>query len=342
MNPPSYEPFPSYIAKQAVVDGAWDRCERRFTSLPNPLRGLATAFLEAVATDTHSHRSYFSSPLAPPLLYMPLWLFDGLVARGDIPASMSSVLVHILAGTIQGYIAIRIQDDLIDEPGRTDPNLLLFGNTCFSGMITEYVEALRGSAPEVWSSIDRAITEFSRLTLAEQQTVHQDKPYALEQFEEHADKVAFARVPMLVVAALAGRLDLEQHICTLVHRLGIAYGIANDVLGWPRDARAGQRTWLLASTGVTQSELDVLGQVENDAAKAQVLEKLRAALYEGHLLANAIAQATNEHRRSVDAAHSMGMLGFDAFTSERIAWLDVLARQTSLLTLQRLLLRQGG
>lgn len=342
MKPLSYDPFPSYLAKQGVVDIAWERCERRFASLPTPMRELAARFLESVATNSASHRAYFSSPLAPPLLYMPLWLFDGFVSRGEMPAHASKALIHVLSGTIQGYIAIRIQDDVIDEPTRTPINLLLFGNTCFSGMVTEYVAALGESSPQVWSAIDRAMVDFSRLTLAEQDTVRQDKPYEIERFDEHADKVAFARVPMLVVAALAGRLDIEPHICALVHRLGIAYGIANDVLGWPRDVRAGHRTWLLASAGLSRGDLEALGESSHDGTSSLLLERLRASLYEGHILANAIVRAIGEHRRALEAAHSTGMVGFDDFTAERIAWLDALAQQTSLLTLQRLLHGKRG
>lgn len=337
------EPFPSYRAKQAEINAAWDLCEKRLLSLPSPLRDLGTQFLQTIADPSGSHRSYFSNPLAPPLLYMPLWLRDGLSRNASTATQVDTrTAVRILAATMQGYIGIRLQDDVLDEPSDTNPNLLLLGNTCFSGMIVELATAMGARADGLWPVLDRAIVDFSHLTLAERQQVLRDEPYAHEEFVRHADKVAFARIPLLAVAALNGRMDLESDIQTLVHRLGMAYGITNDVLGWPRDVRSGQRTWLLAAAGFTRQAWQSLHAhpegAERDAAAANLMHQLRAELYEKRLLREAIASAIAEHRRACETARKIGLVGFDDFTDERIAWLETLDRQTTLTTLQRVLL----
>jgi hypothetical protein len=183
--------------------------------------------------------------------------------------------------------------------------------------------------------------DFSRLTMAEQLAVSQDEPYSRETFDEHADKVAFARVPMLAVATLVGRQDLEPLICLLVHQLGIAYGIVNDVVGWTRDLRAGHRTWLLASAGLSRSDLDqalaITEESARNAAFAALEEKLRPALYEGHGIRDALRRSIDVQHEATNTARSLKLDGFDAYTRERIEWLETFERQTSLLTLQRVL-----
>lgn len=341
MSTPDEEPFPSYRAKQALIDAAWERCEGRFAALPPPLGDLAAQFLRSIADESGSHRSYFSSPVAPPLLYMPLWLMDGL-SRDRDRSRADQTMVRILAATMQGYIGVRLQDNVLDEPTRADPNLLLLGNTCFSNMIVELSTALGMHGIAFWPALDRAIVDFSHLTLAEQHAVLRDEPYTVERFDEHADKVALARIPLLAVAAIAERLDLEPSIRTLVHQLGIAYGIANDVLGWPRDVRSGHRTWLLGCAGFARAEWEHIGAIpegaERDATSSALVEKLRTALYEGRLIRDAIARAISVHRDAMETARAAGLVGFDDYTAERIAWLETLDKQTALMTLKRALL----
>lgn len=341
------ETFPSYKAKQAIIDVAWEHCELRLQSLPLPLRELSAQFLDTIADASGSHRSYFSSPFAPPLLYMPLWLADGLSKDRAVAARLDpSVLARVLAATMHGYIGIRLQDDVLDEPTRSNPNLLLLGNTCFSYMVVELAAVLATRGEHAWPAFDQAIVDFSHLTLAEQHAVLYDEQYGAERFEAHADKVAFARIPLLIVAAIADRMDCAHGIQHLVHQLGIAYGIANDVLGWSRDVRCGHRTWLLARAGFTRETWEALQRVpegaQRDAASAEFLERLRTDLYEKRLLREAITRAIEVHRSAQETAQNIGLVGFDDFTHDRIAWLEGLDRQTSLLTLQRLLHKQRG
>ncbi len=340
------EPFPSYLAKQTEIDDAWASCEQRFAELPSSMGDLAKQFLRSISDASGSHRAYFSSPLAPPLLYMPLWLFDGLAGAHVFPADAQPSMRSILAGTIQGYLGIRIQDDVLDDRGRADPTMLLFGNVCLSGMTLAYAQALGPVANTFWAAFDRAFVDFSRFTLEEQHAVRQDEPYALESFDEHAGKVAFARVPLLAVALLASRSDLEPLICTLINQLGIAYGIVNDVIGWTRDLRAGHRTWLLASAGLSIADFDELFAIARgpvrDAARSKLEEKLRPALYEGRLLGEALERSIQMQRRADQTALELGLAGFANYTEQRITWLENVRRQTSLIALQRALSRPGS
>lgn len=338
-------PFPSYLAKRAEVDAAWSRCEQHFASLESPLRELAERFFLAVSRGASSHRSYFSNPLAPPLLYMPLWLRDGLAKRGR-PVPSDDAMIELLAGTMQGYFYIRIQDDVLDDSKRADAELLLLGNACLSFMISAYTEALGGGVAPFWQAFGRAFADFSRLTLVEQRAVVDDAPYPTESFVAHADKVAFARVPLLAVALLADAPELEANIRALVHHLGVAYGLTNDALGWPRDVDAGHRTYMLAEAGIEHAELLTLARAEPGAereARAEALvERIRGSLYEGGILRRTLATATTFHHRAEGEAQALGMEGFGAFTQERIAWIEAFEREISLLTLRRVMSRSSG
>ena len=333
-------PFPSYLEKQAEIDAAWQICEAHLGA-SSLLDELAERFFSSIGDAPEGHRAYFSNPLAPPLLYLPIWLRDALASRGALPAHPGAALSEILAGSMLGYFYVRIQDDTLDEPERADPELLLLGNVCFSGMVRLFASALGGQAGGFFSAFDRAFADFSRLTLAEQRAVRGGEPYPAALFEEHADKVAFARIPMLAVAALAGRLELEAPIRELVHRLGIAYGLANDVMGWPRDLRAGHRTHLLAEAGLDRATVDQIHGTTPGPARdillAETAEQLRAPLYEGSLLHTTIGRAIAAQKSAATVAQELDLGGFDAFSRERITWLEKLDRGIVASTLKRVL-----
>ncbi|MDI1483921.1 hypothetical protein [Polyangium sp. y55x31] len=334
-------PFPSYQARRADTDAAWSIVEARLAALPSPLDALATRFLAAVSAGEVRHRAYFQNPLAPPLLYMPLWFRDGLVGAGRDPGALDDALPRILAGTMLGYVYVRIQDDVLDDPERADRELLLLGNACFTGMLG-LLRAAVGDHRGFWDAFDRAFVTFSRFTALEQRVVRADEPYPEALFEEHCDKVAFARVPLLAVAALVDRLDAaEPEISRLVHRLGVAYGLANDVLGWPRDLLAGQRTYLLAEAGLDHASLARIAAepegASRDAAREQLTEALRGKLYEGGLLRRTLKTAVAWHERAAEAARVLSLPGFEAFTAERIAWIEALDRQIVVMSLRRAL-----
>lgn len=338
--------FPCYLKQQAILDEAWEICERRLADLGIPLAELANLFFRNVSGSSGTYRSYFSNPLAPPLLYMPIWLFDSFVDQRILGLDERPALVEILVGTMLGYFCIRTQDDVLDEPEHANHDLLLLGNACCSGMIRAYGHVLGQQGNTFWPVYDRAMVEFSSMTLAERRAVWSDDSYEFERFEQHADKVAFARIPLLVLTCLAGRMHLEEPLRRLIHQLGVAYGITNDVIGWPRDVRNGHRTWLLANAGFSRREWDSLRSqpkgAEFDAAYALLVERLRRELYENRLIRNALARAIQEHRQALETARHLSLRGFGEFTAERIAWLEQLDRQTSLITLQRTLVAKAG
>jgi hypothetical protein len=314
----------SYEAFRPTLDSAWALLEGRLTTLPPPLDALARRFLARISDGDKGHRGYFSSRLAPPLVFLPLWLRERF--RREQPASVPSeeATVRLVAAAMWGYLYIRIQDDLLDE-ARSDRSQTLLGNVCGWEM-ARLLEALVGGSALFRTAFERAWLDFTRWTLAEHEQLLSEAPYSDEHFEQHARKVAFARVPALALCVLAGRAELEPTLETLVDRLGVAYGLTNDVVGWQRDLANGHRTFLLARAGFTRGE--PLGSARH---------KVREALYGHGLLARTLEASVSWQRRAAESAEALGLAEFSDYTRERLALLDELTREAKLFQLRWLI-----
>ncbi len=311
----------SYEAFQPTIDSAWKLLEERLSTLPPPLETLARRFLARISDGERGHRGYFSSRLAPPLVFLPLWLRERF--RREHPSSVPSdeVTVRLVASAMWGYLYIRIQDDLLDEV-HPDRAQTLLGNVC-GWELARLLETLTGDSTAFRAAFERAWFDFTRWTLAEHEQLLSNAPYSDEQFEQHARKVAFARVPALALCVLAGRTELEPLVERLIDQLGVAYGLTNDVVGWQRDLSNGHRTFLLARAGFTRGE-------PLESARG----KVREALYGRGLLSATLEDSATWQRRAAQTAEALGLVEFSDYTRERLALLDELAREASLVRLR--------
>ncbi|MCY1082664.1 hypothetical protein [Archangium lansingense] len=311
----------SYQVFQPTIDAAWELLETRLTTLPPPLDALARRFLSHISEGERGHRGYFASRLAPPLVFLPLWLRERF--RREHPASALSeeVTVRLVAAAMWGYLYIRIQDDVLDE-AHPERSRTLLGNVCAWEM-ARLLEALVGDSVAFRTAFERAWLDFTRWTLAEHEQLLSGAEYTEAQFEQHARKVAFARVPALALCILAGRPELEPTLETLVEQLGVAYGLTNDVVGWQRDLSNGHRTFLLARAGFTRGE-------PLESAR----RKVREALYGRGLLAATLDSSATWQRRAAQSAEALGLAEFSDYTRERLALLDELAYEASLFQLR--------
>ncbi|MCY1021343.1 hypothetical protein [Pyxidicoccus sp. MSG2] len=311
----------SYQAHQPILDAAWDILEERLSTLAPPLDALARRFLARIANGEKGHRGYFSSRLAPPLVFLPLWLRERF--RREQPASVPSeeVTVRLVAAAMWGYLYIRIQDDLLDE-AHPERSQTLLGNVCGWEM-ARLLESLVGDSAAFRSSFERSWFDFTRWTLAEHEQLLSDAPYNAAHFEQHARKVAFARVPALAMCILAGRGEFEPTVETLVDQLGVAYGLTNDVVGWRRDLANGHRTFLLARAGFTRGE-----------PLERSLRTVREALYGRGLLVETLEASAEWQRRAARSAETLGLAEFSEYTHERLELVDELAREAKVFQLR--------
>ncbi|AKJ08204.1 hypothetical protein ATI61_107633 [Archangium gephyra] len=311
----------NYQSHQPTLDAAWSILEERLSSLPPPLDTLAGRFLARISEGDRGHRGYFSSRLAPPLVFLPLWLRERFRREQPTSAPSEAVTVRLVAAAMWGYLYIRIQDDLLDE-AHPDRSQTLLGNVCGWEM-ARLLEALLGDSAPFREAFERAWLDFTRWTLAEHEQLLSDAPYTDAHFEQHARKVAFARVPALAVCLLAGRGELAPTVETLVDQLGVAYGLTNDVVGWQRDLSNSHRTFLLARAGFTRGE-------PLDSARRTV----REALYGRGLLAETLEASAVWQGRAAQSAEALGLTEFPDYTRERLELLDELAREAKMIQLR--------
>jgi hypothetical protein len=278
-----------------------NRVFRRVCALPPPLRQLGMEWWRALGPKP---QHYFSSEDSPPLLYLPVWLAEG-VAVADGPAA-GRRLDAILEATALLYFHTRIQDDVLDEPltrGRSAH--LLLGNVLeWQGWAILRELPLSDG---FWAHAATAWQVFSSETAAERAQVHSRGPYPAARFRRHARKVALARIPLHAVQDLVGR-PAPARVNLFVDRLGEAYGLVNDVLGVERDLKAGLRTYLIAS--VAQG-LPV--------RERPTPARLRRALLERPHLESFLDEAIRLHQRVVPMGEALGIRCMAGFTADRIA-----------------------
>ncbi|GEM_PF-2085697 len=319
-----------YETHVAELARAWEGVEAALSALAEPLQGEAQRWLSHIAgaqpEGEHPHRRYFRKGAAPPLVFLPLWLSDGLAAAGC--AVSPDILDAVLQATMFGYFAVRLQDDVLDEADAPRTPLLL-GNYCSFAMHEHFGRAT-GDDPAFRAAFARAWTAFSGWTLAEHERVRSDVVYTERDFRAHSDKVAFARVPLLAVAFAAGRSDLEPDIAALIHGLGVSYGLTNDLGGWRRDMANGHRTYLLARAG--------WGRADGLAAAPEIA----AQLYDEGLAIATLSEARQALEAAGEVADRVPFDGFQDYLTERKEVLAQALKDVRMIQLQRALTGQAA
>lgn len=267
-----------YQREAERIQRMWSRLDARLDAYPPALRALADRFRASIRA---SDRVYFSFTDAAPLLYLPVWL----------RRAQDDALDDILEATALLYWYVRIQDNVVDEPDERghSPFLLLANALQWDAM-----ELLRPSVPEFWRRSRAAWLEFSEQTEAERTHIAERRPYLEDDFARHARKVALAEVPIYAAMAASGDWTGVERVPALVHALGQAYGLVNDVLGHERDLRINGHTYLLA--GMADPRAELLG--------SNRLERF-------------LERAAAHHEEAREHGRALGLAEIDAYTAER-------------------------
>lgn len=284
----------AYRSEGERIDRMWTRLEARLDAYPPALRALADRFRASIRA---ADRIYFSFTDAAPLLYLPIWLRR---ARDE-------AVDDILEATALLYWYVRIQDNVVDEPEERGhaPYLLLANALHWDAMaLLPFADAeFSRRARDAW-------LEFSEQTEAERVHISERRPYGEADFARHARKVALAEVPIYATMAASGDWSGVDRVAPLIHALGRAYGLVNDVLGHERDLRTNGHTYLLAGLADPRREL------------------LASDRLEGFL-----DRAARHHEEAREHARALGMTEIEAYTEERKARLAGIRDTISLLRL---------
>lgn len=301
-----------YAQNQGLLDRVWRRIEQRWRGYPAPLRRAA---VELTRTLGPSPRRFFSGPDAGPLLHFPIWL-AGKEHRRDLP--------DLLEGIALAYLFVRIQDNVIDEPAtRGRPPWLLLGNVLLGDAVT-LLAGFAGGSRSFWRRARAAWALFASETASEHRQLARRTAYRGAAFRRHARKVALARVPLYALLARMGRDD-ARHVAMvdrLIDQMGEAYGLANDVLGCPRDLACGAETYLIASARSLLPR-----RLRNDT------RAVRQVLIAEPLFERFLRRAVRIHLRARETGRALGMRAMDAFTADRVARLEHHIREATTLRL---------
>ncbi len=293
----------TYEENGPALQAVFSRLETRVASLPPHLREQGAAFL------TWAGPGYFTQADAAPLLHLPLWMPQPVAPE---------VMADVLDATALAYAYVRIQDNVIDEPGtRGNPPMLLVGNALLWDAMALWHRHTEGRFAQ---EARRAWVEFSEQTEAERRQLLRTDGYSAADFEAHARKCALAELPLYAVMSASGDWTGAAAVRPLVHGLARSYGCVNDVLGWERDLSSGANTYLLSAARALAGPSGLAGEV-------------RRALLFSPLLETMLAEAERALEDCRAPAAELRLREFDRFLEERGARLRALTIRVSLVRL---------
>lgn len=169
--------------------------------------------------------------------------------RADLGLPEEGLIDAVAEGALALYFYLRVQDDVIDEPGTFDPTYL-FAAEVFAGASAEAFARAVGRSPAFWA-LRRAILDEMAAAGAWEVDAYRrmDPAEAAPRAEEDARRLGSKLVPMAIplaaLAAAAGERPLAW-VGPFARDLGAALQIANDLLNARDDHAAGRLTPALA------------------------------------------------------------------------------------------------
>lgn len=312
---PFYQAFASHLA------AACDRLRERVGGLAEPLASLARPFIGEYGEATWSH------PYSFPLAFMPWWILD---AAGRLPQMGPEFerAIDYAYGTMAGYLYIRIQDDIYDEPERpSDTRLLLVANELIRETFCAFGRHQEVSGP-FWSCFRRYWEDFGQATLWQMDANRGRYTVADEaDLVRSGRRLSLAKAPCAAVlldlgcASRMGRLDEGMD------QLQAANQLANDVASLPRDIESRNVTYPIAlATGP-----------DFDWSAADYRESALRCILRSEAVERTLERAADLHRRSLAAMDGLASPWLDGFVSARIEFLSRGAKEFTGLRLESLL-----
>jgi hypothetical protein len=173
-----------------------------------------------------------------PMLRIPRWLTSA------IPTTANDVFqASIVYSTINGYLYIRLMDNVMDGHSGGDPKLLpiaAFFHTEFIRTYQEYFEY----GHRFWSEF------FYPLWLTSHASTAKDADASDIDFEAFrtitANKLCAAKIPVVAVCCFYDLHDRVRQWQDFVDSLAVCWQFADDLFDWQHDLQAGACTYFLS------------------------------------------------------------------------------------------------
>lgn len=262
----------------ATVERRLKAVTKRFdefnNTLPEPLLTLAGDLEKTLAHGNRHIVDCYGAKEAYPLLRLPLWLEDRYVTDGVL-SGREGYGASAAYASLMGYLYIRIQDNVLDEPEQFDSAYLLLGNEYVREFFQTY-HRLFEHGSRFWEYMRAYWLSTTNNTLWER-TVCGGK---FRQFEggdlaRIGGKLDGVKVSMAAVCILAGREDDIGRFGPVADNLNIASQLHNDAVSFIKDIKHDYFTCLIASTvgnGEGAEGRDVLWQASIKALTGSHLE----------------------------------------------------------------------
>lgn len=203
--------------------------------LDKPISDLGVSFLDKFKVSLKGFNTF---------LLFPYWLAEGFDVKNkeEISRNLSNLNVY-------GIMHMRILDDLLDNPEKTDRNLLLISNICeFKSY--EICFKLIGRNQNFLKDLQNILINFSNIMLLEKQNYLYNGILTKEMknynYKDMANKTIHLRVPILSYLYLEDSdVQKRNNLLSMMDCWGVSMQLFNDVLGWKDDFNSGQITYPL-------------------------------------------------------------------------------------------------
>ncbi len=186
--------------------------------------------------------------------------------------------------TLMGYLYVRLQDDLVDEETLVDRASVF----AMEVALAEHVRllALAGVPSAFWIERSRIMARFADVAAREVDSRATAVEFPLELCGE---KFLGMSVPLVALAALAGRDELGATLIEFVVHVGTTLQLVNDLLNAAEDHASGRTTpvlrWMANALAGTSSLNEVRAVLLAHPAWTRALELARRQADEARMLA---------------------------------------------------------
>jgi hypothetical protein len=215
--------------------------------MPEPLIGQARALAKVLAPGSKDLVEHYGAKEAYPLLRVPLWLEDRYVSRGVLTGSEGYGTSSAYASLL-GYLYIRIQDNVLDEPEQFDSAYLLLGNEYVREFFSTY-HALFAHGSPFWGYMKKYWLATTNNTLWERLVCGgKIKEFDGGDLARAGGKLDGGKVAIASMCILAGREPDIARYGPVMDDLNIASQLHNDAVSVVKDQKHDYFTCLIAST----------------------------------------------------------------------------------------------
>jgi hypothetical protein len=252
---------------------------------------------------------YFEA-LGHPLLELPVWVAGRLQDEGvQTPVE---TLADVLGISALGYLHARAQDDWLDGTSRDDPTLIAVAESLLT-LSNRLLVNVIGSSSRFWGFYCEVLNDYAESLLHIDELRRTKAPVSRSTFEQLLAQSKPLMIPSAALLDRADRWELCPHLEEFVLSAVAATQLVNDLTDIFEDRQMGHRTWTIEAVGDPEADqvwMEVAGV--SDRGGGKIGERVREALL--------------FHRRSAQAAQTLGLTAAEDWLTNRRIELEALPR----------------